>query len=69
MRRVMRMTKLNTRDNLLDDLKEILLGPLPDFSCCHCGGRVGDEDGTESLLQMGVVNEHLESIGQINHLL
>ena len=62
------MAKLNARDHLLHHLQEIVLGPLPDLSGCQCGGRVGDEEGAEPLMHLGLSDHRLDPIGQINDL-
>ena len=62
------MTKLNAGDDLLHDLQKILLGALPDFSGGDRGGRMGDEDGAEPLLEFRLSDDSLNLVRQVHDL-
>lgn len=62
MRRIMSVAEPNRRNHLLDDLQQILLRPLPDFSRRQSGGRVRDEDGAEAFLHLGLPDQRLKLI-------
>jgi len=68
MSRIVSVAKPNRRNHLLDDLKQILLCPLSDFSGRQGSSRVRDEDGADTLLHLGLPDQRLKLVREIHYL-
>ena len=65
-RRVMGMTETNRGNDLLGDLKQILLGPFPDFAGRQSRGGMRHEERAHTLAHFRALDDRLDALGEID---
>ena len=60
------MAEADGRDEVLDNLEQVLLCPLADLSCGQGGGGMGDKERAQSLPHLCPPDQRVQAIGEID---